>query len=422
MYNRKIADKILAEFDTHEIVFLLGTRQTGKTTLTKIISQKSSYSKKDTYFFDFEDKEYRELFSDVTISKLEQIFTLEEMDTDKKLLVIFDEIQLLEDPSNLLKLLHDHFKNLKIIATGSSSLQIKMKFSDSLAGRKKVYNIQPLNFDEFLLFKREDKLLKIREMFRNQEDKNSLISIVDTYKKQFLLHFEEYLIYGGYPEVVLINKRENKIAKLDSIASAYIQKDIREIANIENITAYNNLIKYLAINIGKTINISSLTNSIGISTQTSLRYINLLQETFIIKELAPFFTNKNKEISKNKKIFFKDLGVRNLQIKNFNDPTYRTDLGEIYENYIFNLFDNQNSILETLYFYRTQSKTEIDFVNVKQNKTVLYEVKSGDYRKKPKAMVEFENRYKDRQIEKFVINRSILDLKDGIWFVPAFLV
>jgi len=422
MNNRKIVDKILAEFDTHEVVFLLGTRQTGKTTLTKLVSQKSSFSKQDTYFFDFEDKEYRKLFSDVTISKLKQIFTLESIDKDKKSLIVFDEIQLLEDPSNLLKLLHDHFKNLKIIATGSSSLQIKMKFSDSLAGRKKVYNIQPLSFDEFLLFKEEDKLMKIREMFANQKDKNSLVSIVKTYKKQFLSLFEEYLVYGGYPEVVLTKKRDDKIAKLDSIASSYIQKDIREIANIENITAYNNLIKYISINIGKTINISSLTSSVGISTQTSLRYINLLQETFIIKELPPFFTNKKKEISKNRKIFFKDLGVRNLQIKNFNDPSYRTDLGEIYENYIFNFFDNQNSILETLHFYRTQSKTEIDFVHVKENKTVLYEVKSGDYRKKPKAMFEFENRYKDRQIEKFVINKSVLDFKDGMWFVPAFLI
>jgi len=421
MIVRKFLSKIISELGSRELVFLLGTRQVGKTTLSKLIAQESNF--KNIYFFDFEDKEYRELFNTVSINKLEQIFKLEAIDIEQKNLIIFDEIQLLDDPSNMLKLIYDHFPTVKIIATGSSSLEIKAKFSDSLAGRKRVYKIEPLDFDEFLLFKKEEKLLRLRKMFKEEKEKLSMISIMKSQTPRFLELLEEYLIYGGYPEVVLLGSREEKIVKLDSIASSYIQKDIKDLANIENIDGYNKLIKYLSINIGNMINLSSISTAIGLSLPTVKKYINLLQETFIIDELKPFFRNKNKEISKNGKIFFKDIGVRNLQIKNFNTLSYRTDVGELYENYVFNQLDSQE-ILSSLYMYRTQSKTEIDFVKIKESIASLYEVKSGSNHKIPKAIIEFEKRYSDEflKIDKFVINRDILDFKQGVFFVPAFLL
>ncbi|MBU1667331.1 ATP-binding protein [bacterium] len=421
MITRKILSKILNEIDSQEIIFLLGTRQVGKTTLSKLIAKESAYD--NVYFFDFEDKEYRELFNDVSVKKLEQIFKIEAIDILTSNLIIFDEIQLLDDPSNMLKLIYDHFKTLKVIATGSSSLQIKAKFSDSLAGRKKVYRIEPLDFDEFLLFKGEEKLLRLRGMFQEERDKLSMASIVLSQSKRFLELFEEYLIYGGYPEVVLLDSRDKKIAKLDSIASSYIQKDIKDLANIENIDGYNKLIQYLSINIGNMINLSSISTAIGLSLPTVKKYINLLQETFIVDELKPFFRNKNKEISKNGKIFFGDIGVRNLQIKNFNTLSYRVDVGELYENYVFNRLQSQE-ILSTLYMYRTQSKTEIDFVHIEESVASLYEVKSGSNSKVPKAIVEFEKRYSNEfhAIEKYVINRDILDIKREILFIPAFLL
>jgi len=126
---RKILSKIISQLDSREVVFLLGTRQVGKTTLSKLIAEKSKFE--SIFFFDFEDKEYRTLFDDVSVKKLEQVFKLESINIEQETLIVFDEIQLLEDPSNMLKLIYDHFLNLKIIATGSSSLQIKAKFSES---------------------------------------------------------------------------------------------------------------------------------------------------------------------------------------------------------------------------------------------------------------------------------------------------
>ncbi|MCP4295982.1 MAG: AAA family ATPase, partial [Proteobacteria bacterium] len=248
MYPRELTKTVLKQFYSHEIVFLLGTRQTGKTTLSHLVAENSQYSNEDTRFIDFEDKQQRSIFNETNLSNLKQIFRLEGIDHQKPHLLVFDEVQLLDDPSNLLKLLHDHFPNLKIIATGSSSLQIKNKFSDSLAGRKRVYQVQPLNFDEFLLFREEKKFIEMRKIFNNEDHIDSLIPIISAVHSQFLSLFEEYLIYGGYPEVVLIHDKEAKLQKLDSIVSSYIQKDIREIANIENISAYNNFLKYLAIN------------------------------------------------------------------------------------------------------------------------------------------------------------------------------
>ena len=421
MYNRKILSNILKSLDSKEIVFLLGSRQVGKTTLTKLIAKNSNF--KNIFFFDLEDKEYRKLFNDISVKTLKYILELEGINLNKKNLIIFDEIQLLDDPSNLLKLLHDHFSNLKIIATGSSSLQIKTKFSDSLSGRKKVFIINPLDFDEFLLFKGEDKLLRLRKLFFNEKDKLLLKPIIEANKKYFLSLFDEYITYGGYPEVVLKNSKEEKIEKLDSIVTSYIKKDIKDLIKIENIDGFNNLLQYLSINTSSLINISTIANTISLSMPTIKKYISILKETFIIDELKPFYKNKNKEISKNGKIFFKDIGVRNLQIKNFNQPFLRTDIGDIYENYVFNSLNDYN-ILTSLYLYRTQSKTEIDFIKINQNNATLYEVKSYTFKKIPKAMIEFEKKYllEFKKIDKIVINKDYFDIKDNVLFLPIFLI
>ncbi|MCD4793910.1 MAG: ATP-binding protein [Bacteroidales bacterium] len=427
LHKRKISSIIIEELKkSHEIIVLFGTRQTGKTSLTKLISNEFGKSKNKIFYFDFEDKTYRNLFDikESGIETIKNILKIEGVDIKKKNLIIFDEIQLLDDPSNLLKLLHDHFSKQKIIATGSSSLQIKHKFTDSLAGRKKTFKVEPLNFDEFLLFKGEDKLLNIRNIIREEGYNNNLKHIIDASKDTFINLFEEYITYGGYPEVVLSNSKTDKINKLKSISNAYIQKDIREFANIDNIDAYNNLIKYIAINSGNLINISSVSNTLGMAKETVNKYINLLKETFIIDKLMPFYTNKTKEISKNYKLYFKDNGVRNLQLLNFNLPENRTDKGILYENHVFNTLENNKDALMKNYFYRTQLKTEIDIISKTEDKIKLIEVKSSDYKKNVRAFTAFEGKYsKTLNITgKIIINKSYFDINEDISYIPAYLL
>jgi uncharacterized protein len=424
MFPRTLTNHILSRFNSHEIVFLLGTRQTGKTTLARLLAEGSRYSEDAIRRFNFEDKQFRQMFDSATMGSLKQILRLEGIKSDQPYLLIFDEIQLLDDPSNLFKLLHDHFPNLKIVATGSSSLQIKTKFSDSLAGRKHVYLVEPLNFDEFLVFRGEERLATLREMNREGSTIKALRSIVEAGHDQFLSLFEEYLIFGGYPEVVLIREKQEKLNKLESIAGSYIQKDIREVANIENLKAYNNLLKYLAINVGAQFNLSSAREAIGISSNTLSKYLNLLEETFIIKELPPFFTNRNREISKNKKFYFKDSGIINLFLQNFNPLDLRRDAGALYETYAFNTLLQEWDATSSLYFYRTQSKSEIDFIKVQNDQYNLIEVKSGKHRKLPRTIMEFEKKYKGQLSIacKQIINQSVYLEKDSTIFLPAYLL
>lgn len=212
--------------------------------------------------------------------------------------------------------------------------------------------------------------------------------------------------------------------KLDSIATSYIQKDIRDIARIDNIDGYNKLLKYLAVNACAEMNLSNAANAIGLSRPTIGKYLTLLEHTFIIRGLLPFYRNRSKEITKMNKIYYKDTGIRNLQIKNFNELSVRTDAGELFETYVFNVLDNGRDVLTNLYFYRTQLQTEIDFITESGGEYSLVEVKSGDFRKVPKALVEFEKKYGGslKIKERLVINRSHLDFSGEMKFLPVWLL
>ncbi|MCL4497636.1 MAG: ATP-binding protein [Deltaproteobacteria bacterium] len=426
IFERDIANSIWNEFSGREIVFLLGTRQTGKTTIAKILQGK--WKNENSLYIDIEDRSYRNNFNASSIDTLKNVLLIEGIDVKKPGLLILDEVQLLNDPSNTLKLLHDHFINLKVVATGSSSLEIKHKFSDSLAGRKKIYLIQPLNFDEFLLFKGEEKLRRLRKLFK-KEDEKSRQKLADTgtvshYERNSSTLFDEYLIYGSYPEVVLLKNKKDKIEKIGSIVTSYIQKDIRDIARIDNIEGYNNLLKYLAINTGSEFNSANSAKTLSLQRNTIQRYVSLLTETFVIKELKPFFINKNKEISKSVKIYYKDTGVRNFQIKNFNNTEFREDAGKLHENYIFNVMDNTADILTSNYFYRTTSQTEIDFIQDKEDGLSLIEVKSGIFKNIPKAVTEFELKYKKtlKIKNKLIVNKSYFNYTKEVKFIPIFLL
>ncbi len=426
IFDRDIANSILDEFSGREIVFLLGTKQTGKTTIAKILQ--SEWKSENSIYIDLEDRSYRNNFNASSIAALKNLLLIEGIDIQRPGLLILDEVQHLDDPSNTLKLLHDHFINLKVVATGSSSLEIKQKFSDSLAGRKKIYLIQPLNFDEFLLFKGEEKLRRLRELFKKEDEKGrqklSDTGSVGNYEGSLSTLFDEYLIYGSYPEVVLLKNKKDKIEKIGSIVTSYIQKDIRNIARIDNIDGYNNLLKYLAINAGSEFNSANSAKTLSLQRNTIQRYISLLTETFVIKELKPFFINKNKEISKSVKIYYKDTGVRNFQIKNFNNMEFREDACKLYENYIFNVLDNTADILTSNYFYRTTSQTEIDFIRDKEDGLSLIEVKSGIFKNIPRAVTEFEIKYKKtlKIKNKLIINKSYFNYTKEVKFIPIFLI
>jgi predicted AAA+ superfamily ATPase len=211
--------------------------------------------------------------------------------------VFIDEIQYLKNPSNFLKLLYDEYhENMKLVVSGSSSFYIDQKFKDSLMGRKELYEIFSMNFEEFLDFQEE---IIIKEFLFDKK------KIPLGYKNRIDELFLEYLTYGGYPEVVLLSDREKKQRKLEQLSLDYIKKDIYD-ANLQEADKFFALLKILATQIGSLVNVSDLSNALQISQQTVEKYLYVMRKSYSISLVKPFWTNVKAELVKMPKAYFLD--------------------------------------------------------------------------------------------------------------------
>lgn len=362
LYKRQLLQKITAFINRKEAILIKGTRQVGKTTLLKLLKNiliaKYKINKNNIYFFDLEKLDIRDDFNNNPENLLKYINS-----KTHKQYVFIDEIQYLDNPSNFLKILVDHHAQLKIFATGSSSLEIKRKIQDSLIGRVFYFQLYPLNFIEFLTFQNKKFPQKPTNLQKKQLD--SLL--------------KEYLTFGGFPAVVLEQNKNTKKEMLKNYINLYISKDIRAITEIKNINSFNNLTKVLAGQSSNLLDKNELSNTLNLSFKTINRYLDILQHTYIIILLSPFFNNIRSKLTKTPKIYFYDLGIRNVLLNNFNNPDFRIDAGALFENFILlELLSKFNS--NDLYFYRNQQQTEIDFVV--DSKKITAEVKYKKYKEK----------------------------------------
>ena len=370
---RDILKKVSRWMNEREIIFILGARRVGKTTLLKMLYKDIRVQK---IFIDLEFRDNLALLNRGIDSFLNYL-ELHGIDLSKRVFVFIDEIQYLDDPANLLKLIYDHYPNIKVVVSGSSSIHIKKKFTDSLAGRKIIFEITGFNLNEFLRGRNE-------ELYNVRNNWCSFIEIITSKKinpeisafaRRFLPLIEEYIVWGGYPQVVLNRQADKKEEILRDVYQSYISKDIRDIGKIENITGYNNLLVLLASNIGQLVNKGNISRSIGLSIKTIDEYLFLLEHTYIIRMLPPFFRNKQTEIVKQRKVFFKDLGIRNVSIESFQPFNIRTDKGVIVENFVLNQLLNYFPP-DNIYFWRTKHKAEVDFVIRQGDLLIPVEVKS----------------------------------------------
>jgi len=362
LYKRLISAKIEPFIKRKEAILIKGTRRVGKTSLLHLLEntliKDLKIAKEKIYFFDLEELDIREDFNDNPRNLLKYI-----SDTKGKKYIFIDEIQYLDTPANFLKILVDHYPSLKIFATGSSSLDIKRKIQDSLVGRVIYFQLYPLNFTEFLFFKNKRFSLQTTQNQRKQLDK--------------LL--EEYLLFGGMPEIVLEQNRKLKKELLKNYINLYVSKDIRNIAEIENISSFNKLIKILSSQTGCLLEKNEISNTLDIASKTLNRYLDILQYTFIIILLSPYFANLRSKLTKTPKIYFYDIGIRNSLLNNFNKIEFRIDKGSLFENFIFlELLSKFGS--DDVYFYRTTQQTEIDFIVESQK--IAVEVKCKKYKEK----------------------------------------
>ena len=286
---------------------------------------------------------------------------------------MIDEIQYLKDPSNFLKLFHDHYENIKLIVSGSSSFDIKKKFKESLVGRTIDFELYPLDFEEFMMFKNKEYVIKKENI---SQINNEIITL-----------FEEYNFYGGYPKIVLEDNIENKKLMLYQIIQTYIKKDIRDLGDIRDLYTFNKLVEVLASQSGNLMNIEELSNTLRVEKPTIKEWIFLLEATYIIKIVRPFHKNLRSELVKNPKIFFIDTGLMHLlSLKAFP----KIILGNSFETSFFSeLIKNNHNIN----FWRTTNKQEIDFIIRNQKEIFTIETKLNFQQSLNKSFFFFKKRY-----------------------------
>lgn len=344
--NRHLDDSIQQHFKKYkEILVLLGSRQSGKTTLLKRL---------------FPDAQYLLVDNEPVRKALESF----DVNTYKSLLrsdggiVVIDEIHLLSNPGRAAKIIYDQLPH-RLIITGSSSLQIKHASSESLAGRKIEYVLFPLTFSEFLF--QNDVESELRNGFFEDvvkgERRTPEICLFDL---KAMLH--QVLLYGLYP--AMVNHPHDRVY-LENFVDSLIFKDLFELQLIENKRVAQNLLKLLAYQIGSLVNYSELATRLQVDQRTVKRYIEVFEQSFVLFRLYPFVGNRRQEIVKTPKIYFYDTGIRNALIGDFTDIDLRPDSGALFENFIIVECMKANRYLNagfTLHYWRTKQNAEVDLV------------------------------------------------------------
>lgn len=389
---------------------LIGARQVGKTTVVKQLAAHLKQQNNKVVYLTFEDPG---ILADIN-SHPEKIFNYtfhpDNLKTKERLYIIIDEVQYAANPTNLLKLLYDKYETkVKIIATGSSAFYIDRNFKDSLAGRKKIFELYTLSFKEFLHFRKADDLLEEYNQMQKRINYKSLK------EKQIRSFFNEYLNYGGYPAVVLENNITYKKELLAELINSYMKKDVLE-ANVREDLKFFNLVKILSHQTGDLVNQNELSNTLKTAVGTIDNYLYLLRKCFHIHLLPPKSGNIRKELTKMPKIYFNDLGMRNYLCNTFGLIEQRADKGALIENYAYIRLRELYG-LDALRFWRTADGNEVDFV-IEENLTKgkAFEVKFSESQFKPTKYKKFTEGYPDFNLKPLVYQRETKKALDLLVF------
>jgi len=339
--ERKICTSIIQSLKPNKVIILLGSRRTGKTVLLNTILEKLN---ENHLLLNGDDFTTLSLFEPRTIEHFKSILG------NVKLLVI-DEAQQIPEIGKSLKLIVDHIPGIRVIITGSSAFDILNKIGEPLTGRKTTFYLYPFSQSEY----------------------NQFENIIETKSR-----LKERLIFGNYPELIHLQGRQDKTNYLKELASSYLLKDILTFEGIKNADKILNLLKLIAFQIGKEVSLHELGRQLGMHKNTVDKYLDLLSKTFIIFSVNAFSRNLRNEISKSKRWYFYDNGIRNILIENVNDVNLRNDVGELWENYLVGerlKFQQYSGMLVSNYFWRTYQQQEIDWIEEREGKLFAYEIK-----------------------------------------------
>lgn len=400
-------ERIQSAFKLVPIVVLIGARQVGKTSIMKAYPTENF---RNVLFLNGQDVEVAARFQQFsTIEQYLKIYLNEELNG----LLLLDEFQFIQGISTMLKLLTDKYDDLRILCSGSSSLDILQNIEESLAGRVRVIEVLSLSFSEYLLFK-DEKLWKLQQELQDGNDEALVAPLQQVY--------EEYLIYGGLPRTALTNNPQEKVELLNDIYQTYLLNDVRHYIANEHFVGFNKLLRLLAVQIGNLVNVNDLSRESGLPYARCEEYIYLLQKMYIIKLVEPFFTNKRKVIGKMNKVYFCDLGLRNIIYNSFNEIGFRTDNGALFENYVLLELWRNRQASDTIYFYRTQNGTEVDYVLDGALRKLAVECKYKRLQN-PLSIPSLNNFADEEKIElRYIANINLEAEYKGVHLVPGILV
>lgn len=393
LIKRNIIKNLKKHIHKKEITLITGARQTGKTTLIHFLKNELDKKGEKTIFLnlDFEsDKEYFSL-QEKLINKLKLEFG------NNKAFIFIDEFQRKENAGLFLKGIYDMELPYKFIISGSGSLELKEKIHESLLGRKKIFELMPVSFQEFTDFKTNYKYSdRLDDFYKIEFEKSNLL-------------LNEYLNFGGYPRVITSEQIVDKRDIINEISQSYLEKDISYLLNISRPDIFNIMIKLLADQTGKIINYAKLSKDVGISLPTLKKYLWYAEKTFSINIITPYFKNYHKEIRKAPCVYFNDIGFRNFMLNSFGFLSNPNQLGFVFQNFVYNLLKEQiQNKGYILHYWRTTDKTEVDFVIDKGNEIVPIEVKFSNLKNTlPKRSIRsFIDKYNPKTA--IVINLSLL--------------
>ena len=394
-YKRELEEKIEQYLKTPEIIAIFGPRQVGKTTLLKELYTRVS----NPVFLTFEDIELKILFE-------EDIKSFIALYIDPYDHIFIDEFQYAKMGGKHLKYIYDTTSK-KIFISGSSAMELSINAVKYLAGRIFVFNLYSFSFGEFLRSK-DEKLYTLYD--------KANVSVSPVLSKKIYNYMEEYLTFGGYPRVILSSTEDEKKEVLKNLLSIYLLRDIKEIAKIVDETKMYKLLKALSLQIGNVIVYNELSTLIGVNAIQLKEYLLVFEKAFLTKSITPFFTNKRLEIVKNPEIFFLDIGLRNVIIKNFSALEDRVDKGAMLENFVF-----RELIEKDLKYYRTKNGAEVDFII---DDSIPVEIKSNlTSMKISKSYHHFLENYKPKK--GYVLNFNQIGEKEfnqtDILFLPHFM-
>lgn len=356
MIKREIQKSIESKLFKGKLIVIYGARQVGKTTLIKEIGKKYA---DDQVYLNCDETDIRGLLTDTTSTKLKNL-------VGAKKLVLIDEAQRVKNIGITLKLFADEIKNVQVIATGSSAFELSNEINEPLTGRKFEYTLYPFSMREL----------------------NNEFGWLETNRL-----LEERILYGMYPEIVL-KPDENKNL-LKEITRSYLFKDILGYDGIRKPEVLEKLLISLAAQIGNEVSYNELAGTIGIDKDTINKYLDILEKAFVIFKLHPFSRNLRTEITKLRKVYFYDTGIRNALITNFNGLSLRNDKGALWENFLIVERLKMNSSLSLdakSFFWRTSQQQEIDYLEELEGNLSVFEF-SWNINKKKKIPLTFSKAY-----------------------------